>query len=60
MNTKAEQARAIARMFEIGCDASAYSAMEYMLKSREWPEWLTQVAAQIDGSKDVPLNTERV
>ena len=54
----AEKARAIARMFDLGCNASAYAAMEFMLKEREWPDWLRSVAADVDTTKDRPINAE--
>lgn len=44
----AEKVRAIARMFDMGCDRSAYAAMEFMLRERELPDWLKQVASDVD------------
>lgn len=58
LSANGDKARAIARMFDLGCDASAYSAMEFILKAREWPAWLNDVAVMIDGPKDRPINTE--
>lgn len=43
-----EKARAVVRLFEQGRDADAYNAMDWMLRNREWPEWLQEAASSID------------
>ena len=41
--------------------AEAYATLEYILRERQWPAWLQEVAATIDGqnaTKDRPINTQ--
>lgn len=35
-------------------EAEAYSTLEFILRQRQWPEWLNSVAADIDR----PINVE--
>ncbi|MFY8105631.1 MAG: hypothetical protein ACOVKO_01855 [Elstera sp.] len=40
-------------------EAEAYATLEYILRERQWPAWLQEVAADIDGpavTKDRPIN----
>ena len=37
-------------------EAEAYATLEYILKERQWPAWLQEVAADVDGPKDRPIN----
>lgn len=57
--TLIDKCRAILTMADAGREAEAYAAMDFALRTREWPEWLKSVAADIDGPRvprDRPIN----
>lgn len=42
-------------------EAEAYATLEYILRERQWPTWLQEVAATIDSppaTKDRPINAQ--
>jgi hypothetical protein len=46
--SKIEKARAIVRLLEAGNETDAYLAMGWMLREREWPDWLKEACASVD------------
>lgn len=46
--TLAEKLQALVKMAEQGRDGDVYAGLEFLLRTREWPEWLNSVAAEID------------
>lgn len=58
--TLAEKLRAAARQALFN-EAEAYATIEYILRDRQWPQWLRDVAADVDGqpvTKDRPINLQ--
>lgn len=56
--TLAEKLRAAAHQ-ALTNEAEAYATLEYILRERQWPAWLREVAADVDGpavTKDRPIN----
>jgi hypothetical protein len=53
--TLAEKLRAAANQ-ALYSEAEAYATLEYILRERQWPAWLQEVAADVDGPKDRPIN----
>lgn len=54
MMTLAQKMQALTKLAEQGRDGDVYAGMEFLLRTREWPEWLNDVAASIDR----PVNLE--
>lgn len=49
-----QKLQALTKMAEQGRDGDVYAGIEWILKSRPWPEWLQSVAADLDR----PINVE--
>lgn len=57
--TLAEKLQALVKMAEQGRDGDVYAGLEFLLRTREWPEWLNSVAAEIDRVRPVNLESNQ-
>jgi len=52
--TLVEKLQALTKLAEQGRNGDVYAGIEFLLRTRGWPEWLNSVAASIDR----PVNLE--